>query len=132
MAELDDVAAELRSLTDSLEEDPERLDAVTARRQLFRELRRKYGDQLADVIAFRDDVADRLAELESHDQRAAELDAQRGIASGAIARAAKVVELPDGQRRALADAISGPASTGWRWPKGPRSRSGRLRPRRGT
>ena len=37
---------------EGIEEDPERLAAVRERRQLLRDLRRKYGDDLAEVIAY--------------------------------------------------------------------------------
>ncbi|MGZ6950366.1 MAG: AAA family ATPase, partial [Ilumatobacteraceae bacterium] len=51
-ADLDDVGHELRAFTEGLEEDPERLSEIRERRQLLRDLRRKYGDSLADVIRF--------------------------------------------------------------------------------
>ena len=74
-AELTDVAAELRAAGETIDEDPERLERIRERRQLLRDLRRKYGDTLADVLAEGDRLRDRLAELEDHDRRAAELDA---------------------------------------------------------
>ena len=46
----------------------ERLAEVGARRRLLTELRRKYGDTLAEVIAFRDQARTRIAELEAHDR----------------------------------------------------------------
>lgn len=90
-AELDDVAGDLRSLLEDLSEDPERLAAVRARRQLLHELQRKYGEQLADVMAYRDEAAARLAELEGHDERAAALDRERAEAIAAEQAAAGVV-----------------------------------------
>ena len=53
LAELDDVAAELRDRGRGDRGGPERLADVRARRQLLRDLRRKYGDDLAEVIALR-------------------------------------------------------------------------------
>jgi DNA repair protein RecN (Recombination protein N) len=76
-AELADAAADLRRLVDSIEEDPQRLSEVRERRQLLRDLRRKYGDSLADVIAFADEVETRLGELEGYEQRAAGLERER-------------------------------------------------------
>jgi DNA repair protein RecN (Recombination protein N) len=72
--ELADVAAELRGAGESIEDDPQRQQALRERRQLLHDLRRKYGDTLADVMAWRDEAAARLAELEGHDALAAELD----------------------------------------------------------
>lgn len=90
-AELDDIASELRHTVDRIEDDPQRLAEVRARRQLLVELRRKYGDTLADVMRERDQVADRLADLESRDQRAAALDGALGAARAAEATAAAAV-----------------------------------------
>jgi DNA repair protein RecN (Recombination protein N) len=90
-AELADAGADARALGESVEEDPERLALVQARRAQLRDLRRKYGETLADVLAFADDARARLAELESHDARAATLDAQRVEALEAVEAAAAVV-----------------------------------------
>ena len=90
-AELDDAVAELRDAGEAIEDDPERLAELRARRQLLRDLRRKYGDTLADVLTYRGEVSERLAELESFESRAAELERQRTIAIAAEAEAAKLV-----------------------------------------
>ena len=76
------VAHDLRVAAESVVEDPERLEAVRQRRRLLRELQRKYGDTLADVLAHRDEAAARLAELESHEARTAELEADRARVRG--------------------------------------------------
>ena len=79
-AEVADVAAELRTAGETIDEDPERLEAVRQRRHLLHELRRKYGETLDDVIAEGDRLRARLAELEGHDARAAELDGELAAA----------------------------------------------------
>jgi DNA repair protein RecN (Recombination protein N) len=90
-AEVADISAEVRAAAERIEDDPERLDAVRERRQLLRELRRKYGDTLADVMAHRDEASARLAELESYETLAAELEAERSAAGADVARAAAAV-----------------------------------------
>ena len=67
---------------------------MRARRQQLRDLCRKYGDDVAEVLAYRDEAARRLAELEGFDQRAAELDAARAaaVADGAGGRRGRSVE----------------------------------------
>ena len=55
-AELDDCSASCAPSPRAIEDDPERLAAVRARRQLLHDLQRKYGDDLAEVIAFADDA----------------------------------------------------------------------------
>ncbi len=77
LAELDDVIAELRDIAEAIDESPERLEAVRARRQVLSDLRRKYGADLDAVIAFHHEAGERLDELARFDQRAAELDAER-------------------------------------------------------
>lgn len=90
-AELDDLAGEVRRLADALEDDPDRLAEVRARRQLLRELRRKYGDSLEEVIAFAEGARRQLAELESHEATLAELEAQRARGEAELAAAEAAV-----------------------------------------
>ena len=52
-------------LAELLADDPDRLAQVQARRQLLRDLRRKYGDSLADVFAYRRGGPPKLADLSS-------------------------------------------------------------------
>jgi DNA repair protein RecN (Recombination protein N) len=92
--ELAELAADVRRSGDGIDEDPARLDVLRVRRQLLRDLRRKYGETLADVMAFAQEAHTRLEELESHDARAAALDAERvealddeRAASAAVAKA---------------------------------------------
>ena len=91
LVELDDVIGEVRRVAETIEEDPERLAAVRQRRQLLRDLCRKYGDDIGEVMRFGADAARRLAELEGFEQRAAELDAARRDAVAAERAAAKAV-----------------------------------------
>nr|MBA2283507.1 AAA family ATPase [Acidimicrobiia bacterium] len=76
-AELTDVAGEVRAVGEGIEEDPARVEAVRQRRQLLRDLRRKYGETLADVLAFAVEARERLAELAGYEERAGALDAER-------------------------------------------------------
>jgi DNA repair protein RecN (Recombination protein N) len=103
LAELDDIVAEVRGVGEAIDEDPERLEAVRQRRQLLRDLCRKYGDDVAEVLRFRDEAARRLDELERFEQRAAELEATRRKAVAAEVRAARAVGLA---RRAAAPRLA--------------------------
>ena len=102
-AELADVAAELRARADAIEEDPHRLAEVRDRLQLLRDLRRKYGETLAEVVAFHAEAQVRLAELEGYEQRVAELERERVVAVAAERAAAAVVAAT---RRSGADALA--------------------------
>jgi DNA repair protein RecN (Recombination protein N) len=76
MADLGDLATELRSVVENWEDDPDRLEALRERRQLLHQLRRKYGDTLEEVLAFGDDARGRLAAAEIEEQRAQVLDTE--------------------------------------------------------
>jgi DNA repair protein RecN (Recombination protein N) len=90
-SELEDISADIRDEAESIEENPSRLDAVRQRRQLLVDLRRKYGDSLEEVIAFGEESAVRLAELESFEARAATLDQERAVAVRKLEAAQAVV-----------------------------------------
>ena len=106
-AELDDLVHDLRSSAEGIESDPARLEQVGERRRLLGDLRRKYGDTLAEVIAWRETASGRLAELETHDERAAVLDAERIAALAVLAeREAEVLAARRAAAPALADAVA--------------------------
>jgi DNA repair protein RecN (Recombination protein N) len=76
-ADVEDVAQELRRRDERLEEDPDRLEAVRRRLQLFADLRRKYGPSLADVVEFERAATAQLAELEDAGETRQALEARR-------------------------------------------------------
>ncbi|MGA2529408.1 MAG: DNA repair protein RecN [Acidimicrobiales bacterium] len=87
---LEDIVRELRLSDERLEEDPERLEAVRRRLQLFSELRRKYGPSLGDVLEFARAKQEQLSELEAADETREGLESSRKEA---------VVALKDAERR---------------------------------
>jgi DNA repair protein RecN (Recombination protein N) len=91
LAELADVASEVRHTGEAIDDDPERLATVRERRQVIRDLRRKYGDTVAEVIEFHREAAVRLAELEGHDERLAELEREHHAALQRLRRAEQAV-----------------------------------------
>lgn len=118
VSQVDDVGTELRALLEAAEEDPGRLEEIRLRRQLFRDLRRKYGETLAEVSAFGREAATRLAELEGHAERVAQLSTLREevvaelheaqLAVGAIRRGKAAALALDVEKR-LADLAMGSA-----------------------
>jgi DNA repair protein RecN (Recombination protein N) len=106
--EMADVAGEVRAAGEAIADDPERLAAVRERRQRLRELRRKYGDTLRDVAGYRDEAIERLARLESHDEEAAAIDADRRAAIKRVARGAAAVGR---SRRATAPSLASAVQT---------------------
>ncbi|MEU0913864.1 DNA repair protein RecN [Streptomyces althioticus] len=74
---LRDVAGELAGYADDLDADPLRLAAVEERRAALTALTRKYGENVAEVLAWAENSAARLTELEGDDERIGELTAER-------------------------------------------------------
>jgi len=74
---LSDVAADLASYAAGIEVDPARLDAVADRRAAIGRLTRKYGDDAAQVLAWAQRAAARLAALEGADERIEALQERR-------------------------------------------------------
>ncbi|WP_307037540.1 DNA repair protein RecN [Streptomyces canus] len=74
---LGDVAGELAGYADDLDADPLRLAAVEERRAALTALTRKYGDDVAAVLAWAEQGAARLTELDGDDERIDELTAER-------------------------------------------------------
>jgi DNA repair protein RecN (Recombination protein N) len=100
--EITDVAADLRHRAEGFEADPERLAGVQARRRRLAELRRKYGEQLADVMAFEQSSRARLGDLESSDERRIELQQERADAAAELSATEQRV---GDARRAAAPAL---------------------------
>jgi DNA repair protein RecN (Recombination protein N) len=88
MAELDDVASDLRRVVETWEDDPERLAEVQSRRRQLSDLRRKYGPTLADVVRFGVDARRQLEALEQAEAGATELGAALDEARAAVVAAA--------------------------------------------
>ncbi|WP_030207468.1 DNA repair protein RecN [Streptomyces sp. NRRL S-87] len=72
-----DVAGELAGYADDLDADPLRLAAVEERRAALTQLTRKYGESIDEVLAWAEQSAARLTELDGDDDRIAELTAER-------------------------------------------------------
>ncbi len=98
MADVSDLVSDLRSVVDTWEDDPEQLAAVRQRRQRLRDLARKYGPSLPEVLAYAETAAARLAAMAGEEQRAAELEAE--VASAKDALALVEARVADARRRA--------------------------------
>jgi len=63
-----DIGATLRDYAEGINASPERLAEIEDRLALLDRLKRKYGKTVAEVIAFGDDVARKLSEVEDRDE----------------------------------------------------------------
>lgn len=74
--ELDDLGESLASYGDLLAFNPARLEEIESRLALLQKLRRKYGADLAAVLAYRTESAERLSSLENWEEDRAGLEKQ--------------------------------------------------------
>ena len=75
--QVDEAAYALRDYLGKLENDPARLEDVESRLAGLEKLKRKYGPTLEAVLAFRDDVAKRIDEVENVAEHRQALEKQR-------------------------------------------------------
>jgi DNA repair protein RecN (Recombination protein N) len=94
-----DVSATLRDYAESIDASPERLADIEDRLALVDRLKRKYGMTVAEVIAFGEEVARKLAEVEDRDDLLKTLRMALHEAEGEYAKAASLLS---SQRQAAA------------------------------
>ncbi len=75
-ATVGDVAASLRDYAEGINASPDRLAEIEDRLAIMDRLKRKYGKTVAEILAFGEDVARKLAEVEDRD------GASEGVACG--------------------------------------------------
>jgi DNA repair protein RecN (Recombination protein N) len=71
---LEEVARDLERFRDALPADPQKLEELLERQDLIHRLKRKYGQTIADMLAFKDRITAELATLENHSQSLQELE----------------------------------------------------------
>lgn len=76
MADVEDVMHELRIYTDGVDYSQEELDNTESRLSLIYSLKRKYGSTVEEVLDYAQKSRERLAAIESSDERRTELTAQ--------------------------------------------------------
>jgi DNA repair protein RecN (Recombination protein N) len=97
-ATVGDLGASLRDYAEGINASPERLAEIEDRLAALDRLKRKYGKTVADVIAFGEEVAGKLAEVEDRDEILKELRAELDAAERAYRAAASA--LSDGRKSA--------------------------------
>jgi DNA repair protein RecN (Recombination protein N) len=91
VAAAQDASSELRSYLESIEFNPERLEQVQERLELLRSLKRKYGDTVEEILAYRSATAAKLDDLTHGEERQAKLEAQFSRLATKLDRAAKTL-----------------------------------------
>jgi DNA repair protein RecN (Recombination protein N) len=90
-AVVEDVNETVRDYADRIDASPERLEDIENRLALLDRLKRKYGTTLADVIAFGEESARKLAEIENRDEILKALRADLDKAAVAYRTAARAL-----------------------------------------
>jgi DNA repair protein RecN (Recombination protein N) len=85
---VEDVDAEVRDFADNINAAPGRLEEIEDRLAALDRLKRKYGQTLAEVIAFGAESARKLSEVENRDALLVELKAKEAQDAGAYRAAA--------------------------------------------
>ncbi len=86
---VEDVDASVRDFADNINAAPGRLEEIEDRLAALDRLKRKYGQTLAEVIAFGAEAAQKLAEVENRDALVEELRARQAQNAAAYQAAAK-------------------------------------------
>ncbi len=113
-ATVGDLGSSLRDYAEGINGSPERLAEIEDRLALLDRLKRKYGKTIAEVVAFGEEVARKLAEVEDRDEILKALRAELATAAAAYraaasalsaerkAAAAKLARLAEAQINSLA------------------------------
>lgn len=110
--EAEDIAERIREFSDEDMQDPTaELDRIESRLDVISRLGRKYGERVADILAFREQAAARLAEIDTADERIDELALREKALAEALTlkggaltdiRSAAAVSLSEAVQSALA------------------------------
>ena len=74
LAAADDAAVEIRRVRDELDADPNELEDIETRLDIIYRLKRKYGKTVDDILKFAENAERELEQIESLDERLAELE----------------------------------------------------------
>jgi DNA repair protein RecN (Recombination protein N) len=111
---VDDLADTLRDYAEGIQASPERLAEIEDRLVALDRLKRKYGNSIAEVIAFGENVARKLAEVEDRDEILKQLRAElveareryvaeaQALSGNRVAAAGKLAKLAEKQINDLA------------------------------
>ena len=106
--ELRDIADEVGRLLEHTDFDPARLDSINARLDRLYELERKYHvEQVADLIALRDDLKQKLLNIENSDEAVQQLKAESDrLRAQSQQRADRLTKLRQGVARQMQQTLA--------------------------
>lgn len=101
-AAVEDCARELKREAEKQEDDPEELERIEERLQLFYKLKRKYGGSIEAVLEFYEKAVQELEFLSNSSEKAAELSAKKAAEEK---RLSALAETLTARRRATAEQV---------------------------
>ncbi|HKT24301.1 MAG TPA: DNA repair protein RecN [Terriglobales bacterium] len=90
-AEIEDVSASARDYAEKIDASPERLADIEDRLAAIDRLRRKYGSSVEEILAFAEDLTQKLNEVENRDEILRDLRKQRDSAAEAYLSEARSI-----------------------------------------
>ena len=87
----EDASTTLRDFANGMDASPERLAEVEDRLAALDKLRRKYGNTLAEVLAYREEIAARLNEIENKDELLSSLRRELAVAASEYLNEARLL-----------------------------------------
>jgi DNA repair protein RecN (Recombination protein N) len=110
--EIEDLGESLTTYADHLLFDPGRLEEIESRLAALQKLKRKYGQDIAGVISFRTEAAEKLASLENWEEDRAGLEKQVAeLEADVFARAEKLTAARVAAGRKLEESVRAIIST---------------------
>lgn len=91
--QLEDAAYQLRDYRDEIEFNPARLDQIEQRLDTITSLRRKYGDEIAQILSYLENIQREVSTIENKDDIVQRLQKETGTKLGELSKLA--VELSD-------------------------------------
>lgn len=66
--ELDDIRSEVNDYYEEMEYDPQRLNELIKRQEVYKKIKKKYGDNISDINNFLEEITEKLNEIENKDE----------------------------------------------------------------
>jgi DNA repair protein RecN (Recombination protein N) len=101
--QLEDAAHELRDYKEQIEFNPERLDEIETRLDMISKLRRKYGDQITDILQYLQKIKQETEDIEHKDERIEALQKEAAEEHALLTQAAEQLTI---RRREAAKSLA--------------------------
>jgi DNA repair protein RecN (Recombination protein N) len=92
VVELSEISRSVSQYAEELDLDSEQLAALEERVSLFETLKRKFGDSIADVVAFGEQAAERLRKIDGRDEELQRLNKEIETARAGVERTGRALQ----------------------------------------